>query len=127
MIVIDASAIIDVVAENERALDILDKIETSSLFAPHIIDFEVLSGVRGMLLGRDLDDVKAQSAIDYFYTFDIQRFEAAPLAQRIWELRHQFTSYDASYIALAEHLDCPLITSDKKLATSGHNAEVLVF
>ncbi|MCL2418220.1 MAG: type II toxin-antitoxin system VapC family toxin, partial [Conexibacteraceae bacterium] len=50
-----------------------------------------------------------------------------PLADRVWELRHQFTSYDACYLALAEAVGAPLFTCDAKLVGDGHDAEVMVF
>jgi len=50
------------------------------------------------------------------------------LIERIWELRHTITAYDASYVALAELLDVPLVTCDAKLATSnGHKAEIELY
>ncbi len=52
------------------------------------------------------------------------RHETAPLADRIWELRHQYTSYDAAYLALAEALDAPLYTRDSKPDSGGHHASV---
>jgi len=45
---------------------------------------------------------------------------------RIWELRHNFTAYDAAYIALAEETNSVLYTSDEKLA-KGHRARVELF
>jgi len=64
--------------------------------------------------------------LDYF-AFTITRHETAPFSERIWQLRHQFTSYDASYLALAEALQAPLYTCDAKLATRGHDAKVRIF
>jgi predicted nucleic acid-binding protein len=50
------------------------------------------------------------------------------LVSRMWELRHSITAYDAAYVALAEHLDVPLITCDGKLARShGHNAKIELY
>ena len=92
--------------------------------APHLLDVEVLSVLRGLLLGGKLDHEAAdQARLDHF-AFTITRHETAPLAERIWQLRHQFTSYDASYLALAEALRAPLYTCDAKLATRGHNAQL---
>ena len=95
--------------------------------APHLLDVEVLSVLRGLLLGGKLDALAAEQArLDHF-AFTITRHETAPLSERIWQLRHQFTSYDASYLALAEALQAPLYTCDAKLATRGHNAQVHLF
>lgn len=38
------------------------------------------------------------------------------LLDRVWELRDHVSAYDASYIALAEHLDCSLLTADGRLS-----------
>jgi len=95
--------------------------------APHLLDVEVLSVLRGLLLGGKLDALAAEQArLDHF-AFTITRHEIAPLSERIWQLRHQFTSYDASYLSLAEALQAPLYTCDAKLATRGHNAQVHLF
>lgn len=127
MLVVDASAMVEMIRGREATFSTLDAIDGKELCAPHLLDFEVLSSIRGLVLGRVMENGEAEEAINYFYQVKIERYPAASLTQRIWELRHQFTSYDASYIALAEALGCPIITHDKKIATSGHNAEVLVF
>ncbi|WP_233515142.1 PIN domain-containing protein [Marinitenerispora sediminis] len=41
-----------------------------------------------------------------------------PLADRVWELRHHLTAYDAAYVAVAEARECPLVTSDARLAVA---------
>ena len=84
----------------------------------------MLSVLRGLLLGGKLSIEEAEQARRDHFTFTITRHETAPLAERIWQLRHEFTSYDASYLALAEALRAPLWTCDAKLAASGHNAEI---
>lgn len=66
-------------------------------------------------------------ALDDYWSFAIERHEFEPLRERVWQLRHQFTSFDATYLALAEALDAPLVTCDRRLATKGHRAEVRVF
>lgn len=96
------------------------------LAAPHLLDVEVLSVLRGLTLGRKLDLAEAEAARALYFEFEISRYEAAPLAERVWQLRHQFTVYDATYVALAEALDVPLHTCDAKLGTAGHSAHVHV-
>jgi len=105
--------------------DLLDAL-AGDIDAPHLLDIEVLSVLRGLVLGSKLDPHDAVRARRDHFAFTITRHEAAPLAERIWQLRHQFTSYDASYLALAEALQAPLLTCDAKLATGGHNAKIHV-
>jgi len=88
---------------------------------------EVTSVLRGLELGRVNDPARTGLARDDYWSFAIERHEFEPLRERVWQLRHQFTSYDATYLALAEALDAPLVTCDRRLATKGHRAEVRVF
>jgi predicted nucleic acid-binding protein len=126
MIVIDASAMVEALVGREADADLLDAV-ADDIDAPHLLDVEVLSVLRGLVLGGKLEPGNAVEARQDYYGFAITRHETAPLAERIWDLRHQFTSYDASYLALAEALQAPLITCDAKLATRGHNAEIHLF
>lgn len=123
MIVIDASAMVEALVGRDADDDLLNAL-AGDVDAPHLLDVEVLSVLRGLLLGGKLDPEAAdQARLDHF-AFTITRHETAPLAGRIWQLRHQYTSYDASYLALAEALRAPLYTCDAKLATGGHNAQI---
>lgn len=63
------------------------------------LDAEVLSVLRGLVLAGRLDPGDAVRAREEHFAFTINRHETAPLADRIWQLRHQFTAYDASYLA----------------------------
>ncbi len=56
----------------------------------------------------------------------VERYSHLPLVKRVWELRHNFTAYDAIYIALAEIMGAVLYTSDAKLC-KGHKARVVLF
>lgn len=123
MIVVDASAMLEALVGRGVDNDLLDALG-GDIDAPHLLDVEVLSGLRGLVLGGKLDPDQAVRARQDHYSFAIRRHETAPLAARIWQLRHQFTSYDANYLALAEALPAPLFTCDAKLATRGHDAEV---
>jgi len=123
VIVVDASAMVEALVGRDADADLLDMM-AGDIEAPHLLDVEVLSVLRGLVLGGKLHPEGAVRAREDHFAFVITRHETAPLAERIWELRHQFTSYDASYLALAEALRAPLLTCDAKLATNGHNAEI---
>jgi predicted nucleic acid-binding protein len=67
----------------------------------------------------------ASAALDDLADFLLTRYPHDFLMPRIWELRDNPTAYDAAYVALAEALDAPLLTRDRKLAASpGHRARV---
>ena len=123
MIVVDASGMVEALvgrAANDELLNAL----SGDIDAPHMLHDEVLAALRGVLRGGNLDPPAAERArLDHF-ALAFTRHETAPLTDRIWQLRHQFTSYDASYLALAEALEAPLFTCNAKLATNGHNATV---
>ena len=126
MIVIDVSAMIQVLVGRDPDPALLDGV-AGDLAAPHILDVEVLSALRGMVLGGVLPLEAAESARRSYADLVIDRYEAALLADRVWALRTQYTSYDAMYLALAEGLGAPLVTCDRKLDAGGHHAEVVVY
>lgn len=75
---------------------------------------------------ESFDPDRAEEAIGDHFDFLITRHDTAPLAERIWSLRHRYTSCDAAYLALAEALDAPLHTCDAKPDSGGHRAIVRV-
>ncbi|GAB3051681.1 PIN domain-containing protein [Intrasporangium mesophilum] len=125
MIVIDASAMVEALIGHEADDDLLDALQ-GDVHAPHLLDVEVISVLRGLRLGGKLAPASAEVARQDLFAFTITRYATQPLADRIWTLRHQFTSYDACYLALSEALAVPLYTCDAKLARAGHGADVRV-
>lgn len=125
MIVIDASAMTEALIGQHRDDALLDALE-GDIAAPHILDVEVISALRGLSRGSKLGIGSVQNALTHLFNLNISRWDTEPLAERIWSLRHQFTSYDASYLALAEILNAPLYTCNTKLDTDGHTATVSV-
>lgn len=105
--------------------ELLDGV-AGEISAPHLLDIEVLSALRGLVLGGKIDQYTADEARRAHFSLSITRHITSPLADRIWHLRHRYTAYDASYLALAEALDAPLYTCDAKLAGGGHDAVIRV-
>jgi predicted nucleic acid-binding protein len=86
------------------------------LAAPHLMPVEAANILRRAALAGDLTDDGATLAHADLLLLRVELFPYAPLAERVWELRGAITAYDAWYVALAESLDAPLGTLDKRLA-----------
>ena len=88
---------------------------------------EVSNILRRLELSGQLSQLEATGAHGSLVRLDLELFPFAPFADRVWALRGNLTSYDAWYVAMAEALDCPLVTLDRKLSRStGPNCEVVV-
>lgn len=126
-LVVDASALVDLFIGSPAADAIFDRLFRSEaeLHAPHSIDVEIANSVRKLWLRGLLVDRDVEIIADTYPGIAIVRHAAAPMLHRIWRLRHNHTPYDAAYVALAEWLDLPLVTRDRRLAhSSGHAATI---
>lgn len=82
--------------------------------------------LRRMEFAGDLSPAEALIAHHDVNAADIELYSFAAFSERVWELRHNVTSYDAWYVALAERLGCPLVTLDLRLSrASGPRCEFL--
>lgn len=127
MVVVDASALLDALLPTARRDAIVDRLTHpgDSLHAPHVLDLEVVHALRRLDRAGRFDRSAGRAFLDVHRSFAIERHSHEELLDRIWELRHNLTSYDAAYVALAEALDAPLLTSDRRLAeSSGHQARI---
>lgn len=129
MIVVDTSAIIAALAGRPHIDELVAHLrEDPDLHAPHLIDVEVLHVLRRLVASGDLQEPRAEDIRTDFRDLVITRYPHQPLADRIWQLRHNVTAYDAAFIALAEVLDVALITCDARLSrASGHRARIELF
>lgn len=114
VIVLDASAAVAVVT-GSAGEELTGLVANTALHAPHHLDLEVLSALRGLSLSHKLHPLDASRALDAYLALTIERHPVTLLARRIWGLRHQMTTYDAAYLALAEGLGAPLATCDREL------------
>lgn len=129
MIVLDASAAVDLLCRNgagaERIAARLG--DEFAVHVPAVFDLEVLHALRGLDAGHRLAPNALAGALADFAGLRAVRHDHAQLCPRIWELRRNLTAYDAAYVALAELLEAPLLTSDRALArSSGHAARIEV-
>ena len=118
MIVVDASAVVEYLLGSPLGQDVREHIAPSSarVATPALLDIEVAQAVRGCYLGGLLEEARANKSIEHLANLNVARWPNAPLLPRVWSLRHNFTAYDAAYVALAESLDATLLTCDAALA-----------
>ena len=83
---------------------------------PHIADIEVASVLRGRVRGGQLTVPRARQALDDLADLPMERVSHVTLLPRVWELRDNYTPYDAAYIALAELFRVPLVTGDARMS-----------
>ncbi len=128
MIVVDSAALVDALTVVAGSDELRAHIARNELHAPTLIDFEVVSAVRGLTLGGHLSAERAEDLLTDLDDLRIERWPAEdPLRRRAFQLRHNLSAYDAAYVALAEAIDCPLLTRDARLARStGHGAQIEV-
>ncbi len=126
MIVVDASVVTEAVGgSSERNLEALRRVTREASLAPHLLDLEVASALRGLVRRGALAGAAAQAALRHLAVLPVSRFSHRPLLSRCWELRDNLTVYDAAYVALAETTEATLLTSDRRLArATGINCEI---
>lgn len=119
MLVVDASVIAPAVADGGRDGDTCRaRLRGETLAAPDLLRLETMSVLRRQLANGFLTSKQATDALDDLLDLPLVVYPTAPLLRRGWELRDNATAYDSCYAALAEALDCPLLTADKRLANA---------
>ena len=125
--VVDASAILELLLGTERAERVAARVLTPEerVDAPHLLDVEVAQALRRLVYLDELTVVRAEQALDDFASLVIERHSHRDLLPRMWQLRDSLTAYDAAYVALGEALDTPVLTCDAKLSRAhGHRAQI---
>jgi predicted nucleic acid-binding protein len=130
MIVLDASAAVDWLLQTPTGRLVENRIysRNETLHAPHLLDLEVAHVLRRLVAQGVVTGLRAQQAIEDLLDLRITRYPHDVLLSRIWQLRHNFSAYDAAYITLAEELGAVLVTRDGRLTSnSGHSASIELF
>jgi predicted nucleic acid-binding protein len=127
LIVLDASAAVDWLLQTPAGRRIDERIfsRNESLHSPHLLELEVAQVLRRLARERMVSADRADQATNDLIDLRIARYPHVVFLPRIWQLRHNFSAYDAAYVALAEELRAPLLTRDIRLASaSGHHATI---
>jgi predicted nucleic acid-binding protein len=120
VIVVDASAVVEVLLRTGAAAALERRLfdPRETLHAPHLLDVEVAQALRRFTLAGELDEEVGRASLADLADFPLRRYRHDFVLPRVWELRSNFSAYDAVYVALAEALDAPLLTRDRRLAHS---------
>ncbi|WP_433674680.1 type II toxin-antitoxin system VapC family toxin [Microbacterium gorillae] len=115
-LVVDASVVVAVVASGSaRVMELARRLAQADLYAPAVLPAEIDSALRGLELGRKLTRVQAAAARRHAHRLPIELWPWEVLGERAWELRHNCSTYDGGYVALAERIDARLVTGDARL------------
>lgn len=119
MIVVDASVVVTALVDDGPDGRISrDRLRISDLAAPAHLDVEFLHALRGLVRAKHVSPERADQAIAHLVRMPLQRVELPAVASRAWQLRENLTPYDAAYVAVAELLSAPLVTSDARLSAA---------
>lgn len=127
MIVVDASAALEVLLRTPAAAAVEERLfaRGETLHAPHLIDVEIAQVLRRYALAGEIGPERGAAALADLADLPLRRYPHDLLIARVWELRDGLSAYDAVYVALAEALEAPLLTRDKRLArAAGHGARI---
>jgi predicted nucleic acid-binding protein len=129
MIILDASAVVDLLVEPAMLTGVLRARvrEASIVYAPHLMDAEVTNALRRKVLQGRLDELTARRAIRRLAAMRLKLWPHRQLLGRALALRHQLSAYDAIYVAMAEVTGATLVTRDARLVrATGHRARIEV-
>jgi predicted nucleic acid-binding protein len=127
LIVIDASALLEILLRTDRADRLMERAFAGSeqMHAPQLLDIEITQVLRRLVRQKEITAARAEQALQDLADLLIERHDHQPLVQRIWQLRDAVSAYDGAYVSLAEALAAPLLTCDGKLAGAhGHRATI---
>lgn len=127
MIVLDASVLTEVFKDEELHFEAVRLLEAHRASVPDIVYPEVVSSLRRSARRKEMSESHFMDAVDLLIRLPVKPYPTRHLMTRAFELHHNLTPYDASYVALAESLGCPLVTTDRRLASApGPRCEIRV-
>lgn len=126
VVVLDASAVVELLLTTPVGGVVAQRLRSAPLLsAPHLLAVEVTEALRRLVIASRVGADVAATCLADLEALPLRRWEHEPLLHRVWQLRGHVTAYDAVYLALAESLEAPLVTTDARLARAGgHLASV---
>jgi predicted nucleic acid-binding protein len=115
-VVIDSSALVDLVAQTGRAPAVAQAVGATDMVAPDVVNPEVLSALLRLERTGALTGQRAVQAVEDLMDAPVRRLSTLPLLAEAWSLRANVSAADACYVVLARILRCPLVTADRKLS-----------
>jgi predicted nucleic acid-binding protein len=121
LIVIDCSALVLVLTAHTPDGELVRSrvAQAGEVYAPTLLDYEIQSALLGMRRGGKLAEGELERAVMTYQLLPIAKRETLPFWDRVKQLHANLSAYDAQYVALAEALGVPLITSDARIERSG--------
>ncbi|MGL5911451.1 MAG: type II toxin-antitoxin system VapC family toxin [Phycicoccus sp.] len=114
-VVIDASALVDLLLDNDVGAAVRSRVTGHALHAPGHVDAEVLSALGRLHRAGDLDSDDVESKLRALVAAPIQRHPVTDQVLGTWARRHQLRPVDALYVQLAVTREIPLVTTDRRL------------
>lgn len=114
-VVVDASALLELLLRSRRGNAAAQAVGSAQMLAPDHVNAELLSALRGLLRSGQVTAARASQVVDLFLAAPLRRIATVALVSQMWDWRDNLSPYDAGYVALAQTLECPLITADAPL------------
>jgi predicted nucleic acid-binding protein len=129
VIVVDASALLELLLQTSLGARVEARLfrNDDELHAPHLVDVEIVQGLRRLVRTGEVSPGRADEAIADLTDLDVHRHAHVDLLGRAWKLRNNISAYDAMYVVLAEAIEAPVVTCDGPLSKApGHRARIEV-
>ncbi|MCH7532900.1 MAG: type II toxin-antitoxin system VapC family toxin [Gemmatimonadetes bacterium] len=117
-VVFDASAIVGFILDPPSHPLVVEMVENEAceILVPHVCDLEIVLALRSVVRRRLADADRARAALRHYMELPIERLSHLPFLDRVFEMRDNFSAYDAVYVALADAFEAPFHTADAQLA-----------
>jgi predicted nucleic acid-binding protein len=115
-VVVDSSVVVAALVDTGDNGAWAEKIlKQDDLYAPELLRVEASNVLRRLERAKEITEQEANAAFEDLMELDVELHAFEAFSERVWDLRHNVTSYDGWYVALAEALDLPLATLDTRL------------